>query len=51
MDEDIAIINQNTKIHLIKSFFKRNIKKILIIITIFIIILILEKLKKEKKIK
>lgn len=53
MDEDIAIINQNTKIHLIKSFFKRNIKKILIIITIFIIILItifaFGEIKKRKK--
>ena len=53
MDEDIAIINQITKIHLIKSFFKRNIKKILIIITIFIIILItifaFGEIKKRKK--
>lgn len=53
MDEDIAIINQNTKIHLIKSFFKRNIIKILIIITIFIIILItifaFGEIKKRKK--
>ena len=53
MDEDIAIINQNTKIHLIKSFFKRNIKKILIIIIIYIIILItifaFGEIKKRKK--
>ena len=53
MDEDIAIINQNTKLHLIKNFFKKNIKKILIIVTIFIIILItifaFGEIKKRKK--
>ncbi len=32
MDEDIAIINQNTKISLIKNFFKKNINKIIILI-------------------
>ena len=40
MDEDIAIINQNTKISLIKNFFKKNIKKIVILIAIILIILI-----------
>jgi len=30
MDEDIAIINQNTRVSLIKKFFKENSKKILI---------------------
>ena len=53
MDEDIAIINQNTKLHLVKNFFKKNIKKILSIITIFIIILItifaFGEIKKRKK--
>ena len=29
MDEDIAIINQNTRVSLIKKFFKENSKKIL----------------------
>jgi len=53
MDEDIAIINQNTKLHLIKNFFKKNIKKILAVIIIFIIILItifaFGEIKKRKK--
>ena len=53
MDEDIAIINQNTKLHLVKNFLKKNIKKILTIITIFVIILItiftFEEIKKRKK--
>jgi len=40
MDDDIAVINQNTKIFLIKNFFKKNIKKIVILIAIILIILI-----------
>ncbi len=40
MDDDIAVINQNTKIFLIKNFFKKNIKKIIILIVIILIILI-----------
>ena len=40
MDEDIAIINRNTKISLVKNFFKNNIKKIIILIVIILIILI-----------
>ena len=40
MDDDIAVINQNTKIFLIKNFFKKNIKKIVILIVIILIILI-----------
>ena len=53
MDEDIAIINQNTKISLIKNFFKKNIKKIVILIVIVLIILIsffvFDEFKKRKK--
>ena len=53
MDEDIAIINQNTKISLIKNFFKKNIKKIVILIVIILIILIsffvFDEFKKRKK--
>ncbi len=40
MDEDIAIVNRNTKIFQIKNFFKHNSKKIIVIISIAIIILI-----------
>ncbi len=53
MDDDIAVINQNTKIFLIKNFFKKNIKKIIILIVIIFIILIsffvFDEFKKSKK--
>ena len=53
MDDDIAVINQNTKIFLIKNFFKKNIKKITILIVIIFIILIsffvFDEFKKNKK--
>ena len=53
MDDDIAVVNQNTKIFLIKNFFKKNIKKITILIVIIFIILIsffvFDEFKKNKK--
>ena len=41
MDEDIAIINQNTRVSLIKKFFKENSKKILSFIFIIIALLLI----------
>ena len=53
MDDDIAVVNQNTKIFLIKNFFKKNIKKIIILIVIIFFILIsffvFDDFKKSKK--
>ena len=53
MDEDIAIVNQNTRISLVKDFFKKNSKKIIIILSIIFIVLLIffvfEELKKRKK--
>ena len=53
MDEDISIINQNTRNEYIKNFFKKNFKKLLSIIIIFLLILlsffIYESLKKNKR--
>ena len=53
MDEDISIINQNTRNEYIKNFFKKNLKKLLFIISIFLLILlsffIYESLKKNKR--
>ena len=53
MDEDISIINQNTRNENIKNFFKKNFKKLLFIIFIFFLILIsffiYESLKKNKR--
>ena len=53
MDEDISIINQNTRNEYIKNFFKKNFKKLLFIISIFFLILlsffIYESLKKNKR--
>ena len=53
MDEDIAIINQNTRVSLIKKFFKENSKKIffliLIIVTLLLIFFAFEEFKKRKK--
>ena len=53
MDEDISIINQNTRNEYIKNFFKKNLKKLLFIIFIFLLILlsffIYESLKKNKR--
>ena len=40
MDEDIAIINQNTRIALIKNFFKKNAKRFLILLITSLIILV-----------
>ena len=53
MDEDISIINQNTRNENIKNFFKKNFKKLILIISIFLLILIsffiYESLKKNKR--
>ena len=53
MDDDIAVVNQDTKIFLIKNFFKKNIKKIIILIVIIFFILIsffvFDDFKKSKK--
>ncbi|MDA9706972.1 hypothetical protein N9U88_00355 [Candidatus Pelagibacter sp.] len=53
MDEDIAIINQNTRIALIKNFFKKNVKRFLILLITSLIILIVlftfDELKEKKK--
>ena len=53
MDEDIAIINQNTRVSLIKNFFKKNVKKILVLLITILVILVtfftIEELKKRKK--
>ena len=53
MDEDIAIVNQNTRVSLVKDFFKKNSKKIIIILSIIFIVLLIffvfEELKKRKK--
>ena len=52
MDEDIAIINQNTRVSLIKKFFKENSKKILsfifIIITFLLIYFAYDEFEKHK---
>ena len=40
MDEDIEIINQNTRKLLIKNFFKKNYKKILFLFSLLIFILV-----------
>ena len=54
MDEDIAIINQNTRVSLIKKFFKENSKKILSFIFIIIALLLIyfayDEFEKRKKI-
>ena len=53
MDEDIAIVNQNTRISLVKDFFKKNSKKIIISLSTILIVLLIffvfEELKKRKK--
>ena len=53
MDEDIAIVNQNTRVSLIKDFFKKNSKKIIISLSIIFIALLIffvfDELKKRKK--
>ncbi len=53
MDEDIAIINQNTRVSLIKKFFKDNSKKILSLIFIVIALLLIyftyDEFEKRKK--
>ena len=38
MDEDITIINKNTRNEKIKNFFVKNTKKIIIIITLIILL-------------
>ena len=53
MDEDIAIVNENTRISLIKNFFKNNSKNIAISV-IFIIAIVIsffayDEIKKRKK--
>ena len=55
MDEEITIIDQNTRNEKIKNFFVRNKKKIIIIISILILILIgyfsIDEIRKRNKIK
>jgi len=55
MDEDIAIINKNTRNEKIKNFFKNNTKKLIIVISAIVLIIfgyfIYEDLKKKNKIK
>ena len=52
MDEDISIINHNTRISLIKKFFKENIKKIFalffIVITTLLVFFVYDEFKKRK---
>ena len=53
MDEDIAIVNENTRISLIKNFFKNNSKNLAIsvifVITIVISFFAYDEIKKRKK--
>ena len=53
MDEDIAIINRNTRISKIKNFFKKNLKKIITTIILILITVLsyffYDELKKRKK--
>jgi len=55
MDEDITIINKNTRNEKIKNFFVNNTKKLIIAISAIVLIIfgyfIYEDLKKKKKIK
>ena len=55
MDEDITIINKNTRNEKIKNFFVSNTKKLIIIISVIVLIIfgyfIYEDLKKKNKIK
>ena len=55
MDEDIAIINKNTRNQKIINFFVNNTKKIIIVISVIVLIIfgyfIYEDLKKKNKIK
>jgi len=55
MDEDIAIINKNTRNEKIINFFVNNTKKIIIVISVIVLIIfgyfIYEDLKKKNKIK
>ena len=54
MDEDIEIINQNTRVSLVETFFKKNSKKILsfifIIITFLLIYFAYDEFEKRKKV-
>ena len=53
MDEDITIINKNTRNEKIKNFFVKNTKKIIIIITLIILLVfgyfLYEDIKKKIK--
>ena len=55
MDEDIAVINKNTRNEKIKNFFVNNAKKLIIVISAIVLIIfayfIYEDLKKKNKIK
>mgnify|MGYP000262094379 CR=1 FL=1 len=55
MDEDIAIVNQNTKVLLAKNYIKKNAKKIFAIFVVLIFFLlayfIISELDKRKKLK
>jgi len=53
MDEDIEIINQNTRISIIKNFLKKNSKKIITIVILILIFMLsyffYDELKERKK--
>ena len=55
MDEDIAIVNQNTKVLLAKNYIKKNAKKIFAIFVVLIFFLlayfVISELDKRKKLK
>ena len=55
MDEDISIVNKNTRHQLIINFFKNNLKKIVVLILTLLLILIFffgfQEFKNRKKIK
>ena len=55
MDEDIAIVNQNTKVLIAKNYIKKNSKKIFVIFIVLIFFLlayfVISELDKRKKLK
>ena len=55
MDEDIAIVNQNTKVLLAKNYLKKNAKKIFAILIVLIFFLlayfVISELDKRKRLK
>ena len=55
MDEDIAIVNQNTKVLIAKNYIKKNSKKIFVVFIVLIFFLlayfVISELDKRKKLK